>query len=121
MGLFGIKEEKQAKAEAAQAASDRLRSLPALDLAAEVMAALGPDGMNAKSGHRWGPMEVVAWLLPGASVKVWQPTLGPVIEALGVHEHGSLVTRRSFGAGSTYHATSLGTAALAENSVRGHL
>jgi hypothetical protein len=66
-------------------------------------------------------MEVVAWLLPDASVKYRQPILGPVIEALGVLEHADLLTRRSFGSrsqASTYHATRLGETALADGSVR---
>ena len=124
MGLFGSKPEKQATAAAVEAESQRLRVLPARELAAEVMAAFGPDGINAKPGHRQGPVEVVAWLLPGAPAQYRQPLLGPVIEALGVLEHADLLTRRSFGSqgrASTYQATRLGQTALADGSVRAHL
>src|SRR3954447_12990592 len=106
MGLFGNKQEKEAKAGAAQAESDRLVALPVRELAAEVMPAFGPDGIAAGGGHRQGPMEVASWLLPDASVKYRQPILGPVIEALGVLESANLLTRASFdsrGKASTYH------------------
>jgi hypothetical protein len=112
MGLFGNKAEKQAKIAAAQAESERLAALAARELAAEVMPAFGPEGINAKPGHRQGPMEVVAWLLPDAPVKYRQPILGAAIEALGALEGAELLTRRSVGgsegAASTYSATRLG-------------
>ena len=124
MGLFGNKQEKRAREAVAQGESDRLLALSVRELAAEVMPAFGPDGINAKSGHRQGPVEVVAWLLPDAPVKYRQPLLGPVIEALGVLEHADLLTRRSFGGkgqASTYHASRLGETALAEATVRHEL
>jgi hypothetical protein len=78
MGLFGNKEEKAAKAAAAQAESERLIALPVADLAAEIMPAFGPDGIEAKSGHRQGPTEVTEWLFASTSAKVKyrQPVLG---------------------------------------------
>jgi hypothetical protein len=124
MGLFGKNPEKQAKADAAQAESERLAGLPTVDLAAEVMPAFGPDGINAKAGHRQGPMEVVSWLLPDAPVKYRQPILGSVIEALGVLEHADLLTRHAVGTSgnaSTYNASRLGETALAESTVREQL
>ena len=124
MGLFGSKAQNQATAAAAEAESQRLRALPVRELAAEVMPAFGPHGINAKPGHRQGPVEVVSWLLPGAPAKHRQPVLGPVIEALGVLEHADLLTRHSFGSkgqASTYHATRLGETALAEGTVRAQL
>jgi hypothetical protein len=120
MGLFDSKADKRAKAAAAQAESERLLALPVRALAAEVMRAFGPNGINAKSGHRQGPMEVVSWLLPDAPVKYRQPILGPVIEALGVLESANLLTRRSFGStgrASTYHTSRLGETAMAEGAV----
>jgi hypothetical protein len=124
MGLFGNKADKQAQGAALQAESERLGALPVHELAAELMPAFGPNGIGAKSGHRQGPMEAVAWLLPDASVKYRQPILGPVIEALGVLEHANLVTRGSFGSNgkaSTYHASRQGEAALSEGTVRPQL
>ena len=124
MSLFGNKAEKRAKAAAAEAESERLTALPVRELAAEVMPAFGPDGINAKSGHRQGPIEVVSWLMPDASAKYRQPILGPVIEALGALEQAGLVTRRSFGSegqAATYHAARLGETALAEGTVRQQL
>ena len=120
MGLFGNKADKQAKTAAAEAESQRLLALSLPELAAEVMSAFGPAGINAKSGHRQGPMEVVSWLLPDAPVRHRQPVLGPVVEALGVLEHSDLLTRRTFGThgkASTYHASRLGEAALAAGTV----
>ncbi len=119
--MFGDKADKQASRAGAQAESERLRSLPVRELAAEVMRAFGPDGIKARTGHRQGPVEVVSWLLPGAAMRYRQPLLGPVIEALGVLEHANLVTRRPFGDISTYHASRLGEAALAEEKVRHEL
>lgn len=124
MGLFGNKEQRRERESAAQAESDRLLALSSRELAAEVMPAFGPDGIGAKSGHRQGPIEVVGWLLPDASVKYRQPLLGPVIEALGVLEHADLLTRRAFGNtghASTYHATRLGESTLAEGTIREQL
>jgi hypothetical protein len=116
--------DRAAKGAATQAESQRLAALPVRELAAEVMPAFGPSGIDAKSGHRQGPMEVVAWMLPHSSGKFRQPILGPVIEALGVLEHSDLVTRRSFGSrgtASTYHASRLGETALSEGTVRTQL
>jgi len=120
MGLFGNKADKRAKTAAAEAESQRLLALSLPELAAEVMPAFGPVGINAKSGHRQGPTEVVSWLLPDAPVRHRQPVLGPVVEALGVLEHSDLLTRRTFGTrgnASTYHASRLGEAALAEGTL----
>jgi hypothetical protein len=127
MGLFGNSEEKKAKEAAAQAESERLVGLPATDLATEIMPAFGADGIDAKSGHRQGPMEVTEWLLASTSTKVKyrQPILGPVIEGLQLLDNAGLVGRRNFGgsnsSASTYHATRLGEEALASGTVRERL
>jgi hypothetical protein len=124
MGLFGDKAQKQANAAAAEAESERLGAMPVVELAVEIMAAFGPNGINAKSGHRQGPFEVVSWLVPDLPMKYRNTVLGPVIEALGVLEHANLVTGRSFGSdggSSTYHASRLGETALAEGTVREQL
>ena len=124
MGIFAKKAGDHATPSAAEAESARLVALPIGELASEVMPAFGPNGINARSGHRQGPMEVVSWLLPDASVKYRQPILGPVIEALGVLEHADLLTRHAFGSNgraSTYRASRLGEIALAEATVRKQL
>jgi hypothetical protein len=125
MSLFGNRGEKAAREAAAQAESERLVALPVADLAVEIMPAFGPDGLQAGSGHRQGPMEVTSWLFSSlsASAKVRQPVLGPVIEGLQALDNAGLVERRSFGSGSTntYHATRLGETALAEGSLSQHL
>jgi len=124
MGLFGDKAPKQAKAAAAEAESERLGALPVEDLAVEIMPAFGPNGIRAKSGNRQGPLEVVSWLVPDLPMGNRNTVLGPVTEALGVLEHANLLTHRSFGShgrSSTYHASRLGEAALAEGTVREQL
>jgi hypothetical protein len=123
MSLFGNREEKAAAGAAAQAESERLVALPVADLAAEIMPALGPDGLQTKTGHRQGPMEVTSWLMSSFSdkVKYRQPVLGPVIEGLQALENAGLAERRAFGGGTTYHATRLGEASLADGSVRRRL
>ena len=120
VGLFG----NEVKDAAAQAESERLLALPLRALAAEVMLAFGKNGINAKPGHRQGPIEVVSWLLPHAPVKYRQPILGSVIEALGILEQANLLTHGSFGStgkASTYHPSRLGENALAEDAVREQL
>jgi hypothetical protein len=123
MSLFGNRKEKAAKEGAAAEESERLVALPVADLAAEIMPAFGPDGLQAKTGHRQGPMEVTSWLLASfsTSVKYRQPILGPVIEGLQALDNAGLVEHRTFGGGSTYNATRLGETALAEGSVRERL
>lgn len=127
MGLFGDSGEKRAREARARAESDRLAGLPVAALAVEVMAAFGPGGIAAKSGHRQGPIEVTEWLFSTTSTKVRyrQPVLGPVIEALALLDRSGLLGRSSFGSASagasTYHATRLGEEALAEGSVMRHL
>ena len=98
--------------------------MSAQELAVKLLPAFGPDGMEIKSGHRQGPLEVVAWLLPDAPVKYRQPVLGPVIDALAMLEHANLLTRASFGSrgqASTYRATQLGETALADGTVQNQL
>jgi hypothetical protein len=122
---FGDKEAKATQAEAAQAESDRLVALPVPALAAEIMPAFGPDGLQTRTGHQQGAMQVTSWLMADVSDKVRyrQPVLGPVIEGLTALEHAGLLERRSFGSGSaaTYHATRLGQSALAEGTVEQQL
>ncbi|MBK5231978.1 MAG: hypothetical protein JJE13_03215 [Thermoleophilia bacterium] len=125
MGLFGGGVEKEAKKAAAQAESDRLAALPVQDLAAEVMQAFGPDGLQIKSGHQQGALQVAGWLLRDFSTKVkyTQPVFGPTIEALGILDTAGLVDGRNFGSGNakTYNVTRLGETALAEGDVRERL
>jgi hypothetical protein len=123
MGLFGRKRDPQALA-AWETESARLAALPVRELAAEVLPAFGPNGIAVKAGHRQGPMEVIAWLLPDAPVRYRQPILGPVLEALAVLEHANLLLRRPWGTGdraSTYRATREGESALSDGTVREHL
>jgi hypothetical protein len=127
MGLFGNREEKRAKEAAAQIESERLAALPVADLAAEIMPAFGPDGIEIRSGHQRGAMQVTEWLFASTSDKVRyrQPALGPTIEALQALENAGLLSRRDFGGtgtgASTYEATRAGEEALADGSVRQRL
>lgn len=121
MWPFGDSDEKVSKNAAAQQETDRLVALPPADLAAEVMPAFGPEGMEVKSGHQAGAMQVTSWLLEDFSgkVKYRQPVLGPTIEALGLLESAGLVTGHNFGSGNaqSYKATRQGLSALADGSV----
>ena len=85
------------------------------------MPAFGPDGMDVKSGHQQGAMQVTEWLLfPAAKVKYRQPVLRPVIEGLKALEAAGLLEARSFGgsnsSATTYHPTRLGEEALTNSS-----
>lgn len=125
MGLFGNRDEKQARIAAADAEAARLQALALPDLAAAVMPAFCPGGMDLGSGHRHGPVEVTAWLVPDLPTGRRGPLMGAVIEALGMLEHANLLTSRSFGGrGSTstsYQASRLGEAALADRTLRQQL
>ncbi len=127
MGLFGNREEKRARETAAQLESERLAALPVADLAAEIMPAFGPGGIEARPGHQRGAMQVTEWLFASTSTKVKyrQPVLGPTIEGLQVLESAGLLSRRNFGgsgsSASTYEATRAGNEALADGSVRRRL
>jgi hypothetical protein len=126
VGLFGNKEEKRSQEAAAEVESRRLAGLPVADLAAEVLPAFGPEGINAGGGGQEGPMEVAKWLLASTSSKAKYKgvILGPVVEALQLLDNKGLVGRRSFGAsssGSTYDLTRLGKEALADGSVEKYL
>jgi hypothetical protein len=87
MGLFGSRAAKQARADPADTEVRRLVALSTHELAAEIMPAFGPNGINAKSGHQQGPTEVAIWLLPESPITHRQPVFGPITEALGVLEH----------------------------------
>jgi hypothetical protein len=122
VALFGNREEKAEKEAAAQAELDRLSALSQPELGAEIMRAFGPDGLQTKSGHRQGPIEVTNWLMSSYSskTKFTQPLLRPVMEGLQALDNAGLVESRSFGdkgAASTYHATRAGEEALADGSV----
>ena len=125
MGLFGNSAEKDTKAAAAQAESDRLKALPVDELAAEVMLFFGPAGVSQKTGHRQGPVDVAKWLLADYSTKTkyTQPVLGPSIEALGALENAGLVERMSRGnsGASAYRATRAGDEAITNGSIGRHL
>jgi hypothetical protein len=122
VALFGNREEKAGKEAAAQAELDRLAGMQPSELGAEIMRAFGPDGLQTRSGHRQGPVEVTNWLMSSYSskTKYTQPLLRPVMEGLQALENAGLVETRGFGdrgAGSTYHATRAGEEALADGSV----
>jgi hypothetical protein len=127
VGLFGNRAEKAAKQEAARQESERLAGLPVAGLAAEIMPAFGPGGLEAGAGHQQGAMQVTEWLLADYSTKVKyrQPILRPVIEGLKALETAGLLEARSFGgsgsSATTYHPTRLGEEALAGGSVAAHL
>ena len=122
MALFGNREEKAAKEAEAQAELDRLSGLAQPELGAEIMRAFGPDGLQTKSGHRQGPVEVTNWLMSDYSskTKFTQPLLRPVMEGLQALENAGLVESRGFGdrgAAKTYHPTTAGEQALTDGSV----
>jgi hypothetical protein len=120
--FFRNRGDRNARLIAWQSESERLSGMPVRELAAEVMQAFGPHGINAKPGCQQGPYEVVSWLLPGAPARFRVPVNQPVIEALGVLEHADLLVRRVFGeGGTTYRVSRLGQAALEQGAVRGHL
>jgi hypothetical protein len=123
MGLFGNRAEKAEKEAAAAAESERLAGLPVAGLAAEIMPAFGPDGIDDRAGHRRGAIEVTEWLFRDSSTKAKyrQPTLGPVMESLQALENAGLLEGRSFGGSgsgaTTYSCTRAGEEALAAGSV----
>jgi hypothetical protein len=122
VALFGNREEKAAKVAEAQGELDRLAGLQQPELGAEIMRAFGPDGLQTKSGHRQGPIEVTNWLMSSYSskTKFTQPLLRPVMEGLQALDNAGLIESRGFGdsgAAKTYHVTTAGEEALADGSV----
>jgi hypothetical protein len=121
MWPFGSEEKKAGQA-AAEAEVQRLHDLPVPDLAAEVMPAFGPGGMNIKSGHQQGAIQVVDWLLADCKAKasLRQRVVAPTIEALQALEHAGLLDASNFGSRATvktYRPTRAGETALAEGTV----
>ena len=125
MGLFGNRDDKQARLAAADAEAARLQALALPALADAVMPAFGPSGMALGSGHRSGAFEVTTWLVPDLPTGRRGPLMGSVVEALGLLEHADLLTARSFGGrgsnSTSYQASRLGEAALADGTVRQQL
>ena len=122
MALFGKSEEKAAEEAAAEAEADRLLSLPVPELAAEVMAAFGPEG--ARPGHELNILQVMNWMMssyPGGT-KYLKQLQQPVREAIQALENAGLVVRMGAGGpGARLKATRLGDQALAEGKVAEHL
>lgn len=121
--MFGNKAEKAAAGDAAQAHVDRLVALPLPDLAAEILPAFGPTGMQIKSGRRAGAFEVSEWLCAPYPSRYRQPLIQPVLEGLQSLEHAGLLLKRNFGtsAGTTYALTRAGESALSDGTVREQL
>ncbi len=126
MSLFGNKEEKNAQDAAAKAETDRLTSLPVVDLADELMGAFGPEGKKNPrglmgAGETINLLQVLEWLLSDypRSSKYWPQLDQPVREGLQVLEHADLISKTALPKGGVrMNATRLGVEALADGSVK---
>ena len=122
--MFGNKAEKAARAEAADAAVQRLLALSVADLAAEIMPVFGPGGASTRMGQRIGTLQIVNWLLSSGprGTGQFKQLRGPVREGVQALEHAGLVMRVQLGGGDTcLQATRLGLTALAEGSAGSYL
>ena len=124
--LFGKRGEKAAQREAARAEIERLASLPAADLAVEIMPAFGPNGVRGADRRGLASFQIANWLVasfPGRA-GIWEQLVDPVSEAIQRLEHAGLVQRTTPGqpgSGDTVMLTRLGHTALSEGSARRHL
>jgi hypothetical protein len=123
--LFGNREDKAAQDAAALAEIERLSSLPAADLAAEMMPAFGPDGPRVPGGGL-GILQVMTWLMSSypRGNKGLSRLLPAAREGVQVLENAGLVQvlqRGSDGSVGRLTVTRLGEQALTEDSVHRYL
>jgi hypothetical protein len=123
--LFGNREDKAAQGAAALAEIEWLSSLPAADLAAEMMPAFGPDGPRVPGGGL-GILQVMTWLMSSypRGNKGLSRLLPAACEGVQVLENAGLVQvlqRGSDGSVGRLTVTRLGERALTEDSVHRYL
>jgi hypothetical protein len=117
--LFRRNEEKAARKAAARVEIERLRKVPADDLAADLLVGLGPDGPTHGTSIR--VQQLCQYLLrdfPGAGQMDTLNLSAPVNKALDMLHDVGLVAPISVQRTPVWRITPLGEIALAEGNVR---
>jgi len=120
--LFRRNEEKAERKAAARAEIERLRAVPVVDLAADLLVALGPDGPTHGTSVR--VQQLCQYLLrdyPGAGTMETLNLSAPVNKALDMLEGAGLVSPISVTRTPVWRITPLGEDTLAEGDVRDRL
>jgi hypothetical protein len=122
MGLFGNKAQKQMEeAAAAKEEADRLAGLPVAEIAAEILAAFGPDGPGKNATKSIGTFQIGLWLMrdfPRGN-QYMKELLAPIREGTQALEHAELVEIRATNNGGVAEramATRLGLATIEDGS-----
>jgi len=122
--LFGNREEKAAQRDAGNAEVERISAMPAVELAAEIMPAFGPNGIKGRGkDHEINQLQIIMRLLQDvrgadkAATRLQQP----VREAVQALENAGLVVQTPGHDASWYCATKLGLSSLADGTVSQHL
>jgi hypothetical protein len=122
VALFGNKEEKAAQDAAAKAEAERLASLPARELAVEVLPAYGPEGPNP--GEAINLLRVLSWLMDNypRGAKYLKELPKPVQEANQALENAGLIVQvGAQSAGAQRRITREGEQALADGNAAKYL
>jgi hypothetical protein len=122
VGLFRKSAEKVAAEAAAQAEIDRLRALPVIELAATLLTALGPDGVN--QGNAVHAQPLCQYLLretPGAGLRMTLQLMGRVNAALEALRDAGLVQSISLQRSPYWRILPLGEETLGDGTVRRRL
>ena len=117
--LFRRNEEKAARKAAARVEIERLRKVPADDLAADLLVGLGPDGPTHGTSIR--VQQLCQYLLrdfPGAGTMDTLNLSAPVNKALDMLHDVGLVAPISVQRTPVWRITPLGEIALGEGNVR---
>jgi len=120
--LFRRNEEKAERKAAARAEIERLRAVPVVDLAADLLVAVGPDGPTHGTSVR--VQQLCQYLLrdyPGAGTMETLNLSAPVNKALDMLEGAGLVSPISVTRTPVWRITPLGEDTLAEGDVRDRL
>ena len=120
--LFRRNEEKAARKAAARVEIDRLRGVPVADLAAQLLAGLGPEGPTHGTSIR--VQQLCEYLLreyPGAGQMDVLNLSAPVTRALDMLDDAGLVSPISVTRSPVWRITPLGESTLTEGNVRERL
>ncbi|HEX4009551.1 MAG TPA: hypothetical protein VHX62_06070 [Solirubrobacteraceae bacterium] len=118
MALFGKSEEKKAQEAAVQEEIARIKSLPVAEVAAQLLPALGPDGVG--SGRSMRVQQLCEYLLrdfPGGGRMQPLQLMGRVNTALAMLENAELVSSVSLQRSPFWSIAPRGEQALADGTL----
>jgi hypothetical protein len=118
---FGKRGRHESEEAAARAEAARLASLPAPELAAEIMPAFGPNGPDQGDPPELNFLQIADWLMRAhpRGARHMRALESPIRGSVELLEVAGLVQRR--GQSNRLSPTPVGQGALADGSVRLHL